>query len=261
MKKILITGAGTGIGRAATEALAKKGHHVYPTTVDEDQARELNELGKKEGWKLDAFKLDVTNEADRQKAGELELDVLYNNAGVGFSGSSLELDVDKIRLNMEVNVFSAIRLSQIVAKGMIERQKGTLLYTSSIGGRIPFPWLASYCMTKYALEALAETLRVELEMLDKNVHVALIEPGPYKTGFNQSILGNKFDWMQSGSYWQDKIDFMKKDDDEKLAEMESTDLSDLIEKVVQACEADTPELRYFAPESWLPIVKEAETAR
>lgn len=261
MKKILITGAGTGIGRAAAVALAKRGHHVYPTTINDEQANELNELGKKEDLKIEAFKLDVTDEADRQKVAELELDVLLNNAGVGFSGSLAELDIDLVKKNMDVNVFAAIRLTQIAIKGMIERKRGTVMYTSSIGGRIPFPFLGSYCMTKYALQAVAETLRTEMEMLEANVKVCLIEPGPYYTGFNQSILGNKFDWMEKDSYFKDKVEFLKKDDAEKLKEMETTDLSSITDKIVEAAEAEEPAVRYFAPESWLELVKEVENAR
>jgi len=261
MKKILITGAGTGIGRGAALALAKRGHHVYPTTVDDAQAKELNELGQHEKLKIQSFKLDVTNEADRQKVSELELDVLLNNAGVGYSGSLSELNLDLVRKNMEVNVFAALRLTQIAIKGMIARKRGTVMFTSSIGGRIPFPFLGSYCMTKYALEAAAETLRSEMETLGAGIQVCLIEPGPYYTGFNQSITGNKFDWMSKDSYFADKIDFLKADDATKLKEMETTDLTTILDKIVAACEADKPDLRYFAPESWLPLVKEIETAR
>jgi NAD(P)-dependent dehydrogenase (short-subunit alcohol dehydrogenase family) len=261
MKKILITGAGTGIGNAAALALAKRGHLVYATTVDDAQAKELNALAARDGLKIESFKIDVTSEADRQRAAELELDVLLNNAGVGFSGSLAELNLDLVRKNFEVNVFGSLRLTQLALKGMIARKRGTVMFVSSIGGRIPFPFLGSYCMTKYSLEAAAEILRSEMDMLGAGIQVCLIEPGPYYTGFNQSILGNKFDWMGKDSYFADKIDFLKADDAQKLKEMESTDLSSIVDKMVLACEAEKPDMRYFAPESWLPLVKEIETAR
>jgi short-subunit dehydrogenase len=261
MKKILITGAGTGIGNAAALALAKKGHHVYATTFDEAQAKELNALAAKEDLKIESFKLDVTDEEDRQKVSRLELDVLLNNAGVGFSGSLAELDVEFMRKNFEVNVISGIRLAQIALKGMIERKRGTIMFTSSIGGRIPFPFLGSYCMTKYALQAAAEILRAEMDTLGAGIQVCLIEPGPYNTGFNQSIMGNKFAWMEKDSYFADHVERLKVDDAAALKEMETDDLSSIIDKIVIAAEADKPDLRYFAPESWLEMVKEAETAR
>ncbi len=260
MKKILITGAGTGIGHAAALALAKKGHHVYATTVDDQQAKQLNALAGRE-LKIESFKLDVTSEEDRQKIAKLELDVFLSNAGVGFSGSLAELNLELVRKNFEVNVFGALRLMQIALKGMIARKRGTVMFVSSVGGRIPFPFLGSYCMTKYSLEVAAETLRAEMEMLGAGIQVCLIEPGPYHTGFNQSILGNKFDWMGKDSYFADKIEFLKGDDAAKLKEMETTDLSSIIDKIVIAAEADAPDLRYFAPESWLELVKQIETAR
>ena len=261
MKKILITGAGTGIGHAAALALAKNGHLVYATTVNDEQAKLLNDLGAKEKLKIESFKLDVTSEEDRQKVSKLEVDVFLSNAGVGFSGSLAELNLDLVRKNFEVNVFGALRLMQIAIKGMIARKRGTVMFVSSVGGRIPFPFLGSYCMTKWSLEVAAETLRTEMEQLGAGIQVCLIEPGPYHTGFNQSILGNKFDWMGKDSYFADKVDFLKQDDAAKLKEMETTDLSSIIDKIVIAAEADKPELRYFAPESWLELVKQIETAR
>lgn len=261
MKTILITGAGTGLGNAAALALAKKGHHVYATTVNEEQARQVCEVGIKEGLKLDGFKLDVTDEGDRQKIAEMELDVLINNAGVGYSGSLAELDLLKVRENFEINVFGAIRLAQIALKGMIARNRGTIMFISSICGRISTPFLGSYSMTKYSLEAAAEALRAEMEMLGAGIKICLIEPGPYNTGFNKWITDNKFEWMEKGSYFEDQIDQLKQQDAAALAEMEMQDLSTIIEKIVTAAEADDPDLRYFAPEHLLALVKEMEISR
>ena len=261
MKRILITGAGTGLGKAAALALARRGHLVYATTIDEAQAREINELGRTSGLQLEGFKLDVTLEADRQKVAGLELDVLLNNAGVGYSGSLAELDVDTIRRNFEINVFGAIRLTQIALRGMIARKRGTVMFVSSIAGRITSPFLGSYCMTKYALESAGEALRGEMEALGAGIQVCLIEPGPYNTGFNKWILENKFDWMKRGSYFQDKVESMKEQDTTVLAQMEVQDIGSIIDKIVSAAESDRPDLRYFAPEHLLPLVKEAENAR
>lgn len=261
MKKILITGAGTGLGKAAALALARKGHHVYATTVDEAQADQMIALGRTEGLRLEGFKLDVTLEADRQKIAGLELDVLLNNAGVGYSGSLAEIDVDTVRKNFEINVFGAIRLTQVALRGMIARKRGTVMIVSSIAGRITAPFLGSYCMTKYALEAAGEALRGEMEALGAGIQVCLIEPGPYNTGFNKWIMENKFDWMGKDSYFADKVNSMKVQDAMVLDQMEVQDLGTIIDKIVSAAESDRPDLRYFAPEHLLPLVKEAENAR
>ena len=261
-KRILITGAGTGIGRAAALALAKRGHTVYATTVSEAQARGINLLGVRG---LSAFKLDVTDTADCNKITSLDLDVLLNNAGVGYSGSLAEVDLDLVRKNYEVNCIASLRLTQLALKKMIPARRGTIMFVSSIGGRVPFPFVGSYCMTKYALEAAGEALRAEMEHLGANIKVCLIEPGPYSTGFNQSIMGNKFDWMkQRGrSYWSAaQVAELEKSDKEQLAALESGDISTIVDKIVTACEAAEPEVRYVAPEGiFKEIVKPAEIAR
>lgn len=261
MKKILITGAGTGLGKAAALALAQRGHHVYATTIDEAQAGQMSELGRSKGLQIEGFKLDVTVEADRQKIAGLDLDVLLNNAGVGYSGSLAEIDIDAVRKNFEINVFGPIRLTQVALRAMIARKRGTVMFVSSIAGRITSPFLASYCMTKYALESAGEALRGEMEALGAGIKVCLIEPGPYNTGFNKWILGNKFDWMGKGSYFEDKVESMKEQDKIVLAQMEVQDISTIIDKIVSAAESANPVLRYFAPEHFLPLVKEAENAR
>ena len=94
---------------------------------------------------ITGLKLDITSAADRAKVAPLNLDVLMNNAGVGYSGSLAEVDVDLCRKNMEVNVFSSLELTQAAIGGMIERKKGTIMFVSSIGGRIAFPFVGPYC--------------------------------------------------------------------------------------------------------------------
>ena len=260
-KSILITGAGTGLGREASIALAKNGHRVYATTIDEAQAIELNRFGASNKLELESFKLDVTSAEDREKIQDMEIDVLINNAGIGYSGSIAEVDVGLIRQNFEVNVFAGISLAQVALRGMIARQRGTVIFISSIVGRMPVPFLGPYCMTKHAVEAAAEALRAEMDSLGANIQVVLIEPGPYYTGFNQQIMGNKFSWMGEDSYFYSQLDSLKAQDDNKLKELETADLSTIVEKIVTATEAERPDLRYFAPEWLLKVVKDYETAK
>ena len=262
-KRVLITGAGTGIGRAAALELARRGHEVFATTVSEAQAAELRGLGVPG---LRSFKVDVTDDADCARVGAIDgLDVLLNNAGVGYSGSLAEIDLDLVRKNFEINCVCSLRLTQLVLRKMIPARRGTVMFVSSIGGRIPFPFVGSYCMTKYALEAAAEALRAEMEHLGANIKVCLIEPGPFTTGFNQSIMGNKFQWMkQSGrSYWTaEQVAALEKSDEEQLAALETKDLSSIVASIVTACEAEDPEVRYIAPAAiFEELVKPAEIAR
>lgn len=144
-RRICITGAGTGIGKQSAIALAKKGHVVFAATYSEEEATEMSEIGKTMNVDLSGIKIDITSEEDREKVIPLKIDVLMNNAGVGYSGSIAEVDLNLIKKNMDVNVFATIAITQVAIKGMIERKRGTVMFVSSIGGRIPFPFVGPYC--------------------------------------------------------------------------------------------------------------------
>ena len=138
-KTILITGAGTGIGKDAAKRLAARGHKVYATTCADSEVPALQaDLGSG----AHAFKLDITAAEDR---------------------------------------------AQIVIRGMIARGGGTVIFMSSITGRVPEPFVMPYSMTKFAISAAAAGLREKMKLLDKGIHVSVVEPGPYNTGFNQKL--------------------------------------------------------------------------
>lgn len=245
MKKILVTGAGSGIGRAVAIRLAERGHDVIASTRTIEQADAL----KREQHRMEVMVLDITKEEDREKIKGLDIDVLINNAGIGESGSLAEVPVERIRKVFETNVFSAIALTQLALKGMIERQKGTVIFVSSLAGRIPIPYLAPYSMTKYALSGGIAALRKEVASLHKNIYISLIEPGPYMTGFNERISRTKYEWMgEHGeySYFKDMINTIKKND-ERFFKMQDKNLESIVSKIVNAAEADRPRLRYVAP--------------
>ena len=208
-KTILITGAGTGIGRDAAFALAARGHRVIAATFNEAQADALRAECLTRRLALEVIPLDITSAADREKVLGFELDVLVNNAGIGQSGSLAEVNVDLIRRTFEVNVFATLELTQLVLRGMIARQRGTVLFVSSIAGRVPMPFLMPYSMTKFALSAAGAGLRAEMDQLGRNVQVALIEPGAIHTGFNQAMADSKYAWMDEKSYFHAQAARMK----------------------------------------------------
>lgn len=246
-KTILITGAGTGIGRDSALALARRGHRVFATTQTHAQAQELRAHAQAEGVPLDGFKLDITDAQDRAQAAALELDVLINNAGIGESGSLAEVDLARVRHVFEVNVLATLALTQEVLRGMLARERGTVLLVSSIAGRVPMPFLMPYSMTKFALSAAGAGLRAEIDLLRKNVHVALIEPGAFHTGFNQRMSLRKYDWMGPDSYFAAHAQALRAKEarEFRLVEARSTDA--IVRKIVQASEARRPRLRYTAP--------------
>jgi short-subunit dehydrogenase len=248
-KTILITGAGSGIGLDTAWALVARGHRVIATTFDAAQAAALRAQAQARGRALEVFKLDITDAADRQRVSGLELDVLVNNAGIGESGSLAEVDVDRIRVVFEVNVFATLELTQLALRAMIARRRGTVLFVSSIAGRVPLPFLMPYSMSKFALSAGGAGLRAELKQLRCNVHVALIEPGAIHTGFNQAMTDCKYAWMGAQSYFAAHTERMKAEEARVFRLLEAKDTRSIVAQIVKASEADRPRLRYVAP--WL----------
>ena len=246
-KNILITGAGTGIGNDAAFELFKRGHFVIATTETEDQASALRLEAERLNAQLEIFKLDITQASDRELVKSRDIDVLICNAGIGESGCIAEIDIEKIRNNFEVNVFSNFELSQLVLKKMFEKNRGTIIFISSLAGRIALPFLGPYSMTKFALSSGAETMRAEIHRVRKNVHISLVEPGAYHTGFNQRNIAKKYEWMDESSIFHPIIDKIKKEEATTFKIMESNSNKSIVSKIVKASEARKPKLRYAAP--------------
>lgn len=246
-KTILITGAGTGIGRDAAFALAGRGHRVVATTYSEGQAHALRAMSASRRIALEVFKLDITAAEDRDLVRELPLDVLVNNAAVGESGSLADIDIDRVRRAFDVNLFATLELTQRVLPGMIERRRGTVLMVSSIAGRVPTPFLMPYGMTKFALSAAGAGLRAELDELGCNVHVALIEPGAIQTGFNQAMLDRKYTWMDSGSMFGAQVARLRAREKRLFRLLEARSTAGIVAQIVKAAEASRPRLRYVSP--------------
>lgn len=252
-KTILITGAGTGIGKDTAKEMLARGHKVFATTYSEAEATALQaELGAR----ATVFKLDITNAEDREKIADLDLDVLINNAAQNASGSLAEVDIDTVRRLFEVNVFSSLELTQVAIRSMIPRGGGTVIFISSIAGRIPMPFLMPYSMTKFAVSAAAAGLREEMQTLGKGIQVAVVEPGPFRTGFNQQMSDSRFEWMEKGSLFsKEQIEQMKTESNRTLRWAEAKSTASIVRKIVIAAEARKPRLRYVAPWTFALLVR------
>ena len=246
-KTILITGAGTGIGKDAAFALALRGHRVLATTQTQAQSDVLRIEAANRNVVLEIFKLDITLEADREAIAAYPIDVLLNNAGMGESGSLAEVDMQRVRQIFEVNLFATLALTQVALRGMIAREKGTVLFVSSIAGRVPMPFLMPYSMSKFALSAAGAGLRAEMDQLKKNIQIALIEPGAIHTGFNQAMTNSKYQWMNASSYFAHQADAMKKKERATFKFLEARSTQGIVNQIVKAAEASRPKLRYVSP--------------
>lgn len=181
-KTILITGAGSGLGKLTALTLAKLGQQVIATTETEIQAAILKEDAAALNLPLMVEKVDITDPFDRELAWQYDIDVLVNNAAIKEGGALVDIPEEQFRQQYETNVFGTQLLTQGFARQMVDKRAGKIIFVSSISGLMVNPFSGPYASSKFAIEALAATLAQELQ--EFNIEVATINPGPYLTGFN-----------------------------------------------------------------------------
>ncbi len=240
---VLITGAASGIARKVIEKLKKENVYIYVTTHTEKQCI-LAKKRYKNDKNIKCFKLDITNEKDRKKASTLPIDVLICNAAIGIGGSFLEIDMNLVRENFETNVFSNFTLVQMILKKMIKKE-GKIIMLSSLAGLIPIPFLGSYAATKASIIKITETLRKEVHLLNKKIDFILIEPGFYRTGFNQIMFENKYE--NKKSLFEAEIKLIKAKENIILNYIASKNLQNIADKIVKATITKEPKKIYKAP--------------
>jgi NAD(P)-dependent dehydrogenase (short-subunit alcohol dehydrogenase family) len=172
--RILVTGASRGIGRAVARELARRGHQVVATAREPATLQDLPVTAR--------LPLDVTRDDSVRAAAEAAgaIDVLVNNAGDISLAPVESVPLEEVQRLYELNVFGALRVVQAFAPGMRERRAGTIVNMSSMLGRIGVPLAGVYASTKWALEGLSESLRLELAHF--GVDVVLVEPGAVSSG-------------------------------------------------------------------------------
>ncbi|MFD5565087.1 SDR family oxidoreductase [Kitasatospora griseola] len=192
LRKVLVTGAGTGFGFEAAMRLAKKGFDVIAGVEIYAQVQTLKWQAVERGVKLQVEKLDVTNSGDRRKALNWGVEILVNNAGIGEGGSTVDIPETNIRNQFEVNVTGPLVLTQGIAKQMVKRKAGRIVWVSSREGLNVNPFTGIYSASKHAVEAIAETMAYELQ--EHNIEVATVNPGPFLTGFNDRMFQTWESW-------------------------------------------------------------------
>lgn len=190
MPTILITGASKGIGRATALHLDRKGYTVLAgvrSTADGDQLR------REGSGRLQPIVLDITSEADIAEAvdwvehltGQKGLDGLVNNAGIAVSAPLEFMPIEEFRRQMDVNLIGHLAVTQALLPA-IRRAQGRIINVSSVGGRIAGPMIGAYHASKFAIEALTDTLRQELSPW--HIQVVSIEPGAIATPIWETSL-------------------------------------------------------------------------
>lgn len=175
-----ITGCSTGFGRDLARHVLARGYRAVVTARKPDDLQEFS--GSSQALVL---KLDVTDNAQIDAAVKAAhdrfgcIDVLVNNAGIGYFGAVEESEEDQVRRMFDVNVFGLGRMTQAVLPGMRQRRSGSIVNIASLAGISPFPGLSYYCATKFAVEGLSGSLALEVEPL--GIKVIVVEPSGFRT--------------------------------------------------------------------------------
>ncbi len=242
MKKvILITGASSGMGKESAKVLIRQGHTVYTVARRMDQMQDLEVLGGH------PIQMDVTKEGDIQNVvdtiiqKEGKIDVLWNNAGYGLYGSIEDVPLDEARKQMEVNVFGMAAMTQKVVPYMRKANSGTIINTSSMGGKMYFPMGAWYHASKHAVEGLSDCLRLELKPF--NIKVVVLEPGFIATEFGSVLLDN-FAKIPKDSAYKNMMDKIAKGTADAAKGNGSSKPSVIADAIVKIVSSNNPKTRY-----------------
>lgn len=177
-QRVLVTGAGSGIGAATCEVLTRHGHQVIATARRPEVLGELDVAAR--------LALDVTDDESVRAcvAAAGRIDVLVNNAGISESGPVESFPVDVLQRMFDTNVLGPVRMIGAVVPAMRERGQGLVVNVSSVQGKVATPLGGAYSATKHALEALSESLALELGHF--GVRVVIVEPGYIAPGMRNS---------------------------------------------------------------------------
>lgn len=241
MQSVLVTGSNSGIGRATAVRLAAAGYRVFAAMRDTAKAEKLLKLAREAGCEVEPIGLDVTDDASvSQAVADLRdrigsLDVLINNAGIGWNATTEDIDIDAAKVVFDTNYWGVVRCVKAVLPGMRERGSGHIVNISSIAGRIAAIGQTVYASSKWALECLSESLAQETAPF--GVRVSVIQPGVTRTAILPKNVDHPAPTAYESSYRR-MLQFYAKG-------IEANVSPDSIAETIHAALADpSPRLRY-----------------
>jgi NAD(P)-dependent dehydrogenase (short-subunit alcohol dehydrogenase family) len=251
---VLITGCSSGIGRATALAFLEEDWTVYATARDESDLEDLADAG------CETAELDVTDDeavervVDRVVEEQGGIDCLVNNAGYAQMGPIEDVPVEDVHGQFDVNVYGPHRLTRAVLPHMREAEDGTIINVSSTAGRLSFPGGGVYSGSKFALEAMSDALRGEVQPF--GIDVVLVEPGPVVTNF-QDRVEDEVDGLPRSEAYEDVYEIM--DDYEAIggAGPLASEPKDVARVILNAASCTEPGPRYPVG----PVAKYAMLAR
>lgn len=245
LKTILITGCSSGIGHCVATGLARRGYRVFAS------ARKAADVVMLEAEGLECVQLDLADSASIHRAVDEvlarsggKLDGLFSNGAYGQPGAVEDLRREVLREQFETNLFGTVELTNLIIPVMRAQGHGRIVMNSSVLGLVALPYRGAYIASKYALEGIADTLRLELR--GSGIHVSLIEPGPIESRFR----ANSFDAYRRNidmahSVHRDKYLIMERRLVKQGAAVPFTLPAEaVLAKVVHALENPRPKIRY-----------------
>lgn len=249
MKKFVVTGVSTGIGRALTRRLIADGAHVFGSVRHEQDA---DALRAEFGIRCSPLVFDVTDGTALQQATQqvkqalngTTLDGLVANAGIAAGGPLMHMPVEQFRQQMDVNVAGVLRTTQAfvpLLRAPATSKSGRIIVMGSVSGKYALPFMGGYCASKFALEGLSDALRRELRLF--GIRVVLIEPGAVKTPIWGKGQGD------TSIYATTEYGPSLKKFGELVAKLVNAGLSpeSVADTVVRALQSSNPKARYAIP--------------
>jgi len=240
-KTVLITGCSSGIGRATAAAFLDADWTVYATARDTDDIEDLADVGAKT-QELDVTEQDDVDAAiDRVIEEDGHINCLVNNAGYGKFGPMENVSTEDLHHQFDVNVYGPYRLARAALPHMREQGEGTIINLSSVAGKIASPGQGAYSGSKFALEGISDSMR--LELAEHGVDVVVIEPGPVQTNFDDRATEELDETDQSSAY-EGLYDFYEQQNVLGGASALASEPQDVAEVIVEAACSPDPEARY-----------------
>lgn len=245
-RSILITGCSSGIGLASARTLQARGWRVLATARRQSDLERLrNDVG------VEAIALELADPASVARCTEQAIDLtdgrlyaVFNNAAFGQPGAVEDLDGDALRHQFEVNVFAAHEITRRLIPTMRRNGEGRIVQCSSVLGLVAAPYRGVYCASKFALEALADTLR--LELAGSGIHVSLIEPGPIATRFLDNAMAAARERVDiAGSVHHERYETIIAGMERGGRQLFKLQPEAVAKKLVHAVESRRPKRRYY----------------
>lgn len=243
---ILITGCSSGIGYCVAHGLAKRGHRVIAS------CRKAEDVSRLQSEGLSCIQLDLQSSESINSAFEAclalcdgKIDAVFNNGAYGLAGAVEDISRIAIRDQFETNVFGWLELTNLILPVMRKQQYGRIIQNSSVLGFVALPYRGAYSASKYAIEGLSDTLR--LELTNTGIDISLIEPGPIESLFRQNAeQAFKKYITREGSAHENQYHAMEQRlQKEGHATRFTLPAEAVLEKVIHALESDRPRARYY----------------